>query len=38
MNALQYCRQLLEKFTLAVNTWEPALVDLAIPAKTGGLF
>jgi hypothetical protein len=38
MNALEYFRQFLEKFTLAVNTMEPTLVNWVIPAKTGGLF
>jgi hypothetical protein len=38
MNALEYCRQLFEQFTSTINTLEPVLVKLTIPAKTGGLF
>lgn len=38
MNTLEYCRQLMEKFNLIINTLTPALVNLGIPAKHAGLF
>ncbi|CAF1341771.1 unnamed protein product [Rotaria sordida] len=35
ITAYDYCCQMLEKLTLAVNTLKPILVDLAIPSATG---